>query len=177
MGKRDMFDTMTMVKALGSFCGALLVFLFANWAAQTLYFGGEDHAELPQSYSIAVADAAQAATDEPAAEPTYTEVSATVDVAAGMKGFSGCKACHKIDGTNAAGPHLNGVVGRNHAAVEGFVYSDALMARKDEPWSPEALFAFLKNPKKAIPGTKMGYAGMPKPQDRANLIAYLETLK
>jgi cytochrome c len=177
MGRRDMFDTMTMVKAVGGFCGALLVFLFANWAAQTLYFGGEGHEEHAQSYTIAVADAAPAETEEAVAEPTYTEVAATADAAAGEGLFKACKACHKIDGTNATGPHLNGVVGRNHGAVEGFAYSEAMLALSAEVWTPEALFTFLQNPKAAMPGTKMGYAGMKKPQDRANLIAYLETLK
>mgnify|MGYP000143112657 CR=1 FL=1 len=52
-----MFDTMTMVKAVGGFCGALLVFLFANWAAQTLYFGGEGGDERPPAFTVAVADA------------------------------------------------------------------------------------------------------------------------
>jgi cytochrome c len=177
MGKRDMFDTMTMVKAVGSFCGALLVFLFANWAAQSLYFGGEGHEEHAQAYSVAVDDA-PAATDEPAETgPTYAEVAATADAAAGEGVFKACKACHHIDGTNATGPHLDGVVGRNHAAVDGFAYSDAILALKAESWTPEALYAFLQNPKTAMPGTKMGYAGLKKPQDRANVIAYLETLK
>lgn len=172
-----MFDTMTWVKVVGGFCGALLVFLFANWAAQTLYFGGEGHEEHAQSYSVAVEEA-PGGTEEPAeAGPTYAELAATADAAAGEAVFKACKACHKIDGTNATGPHLDGVVGRNHAAVEGFAYSEAMLALKDKPWTPEALFTFLQNPKTDMPGTKMGYAGLKKPQDRANLIAYLETLK
>jgi cytochrome c len=173
-----MFDQMTMVKAVGGFCGALLVFLFANWAAQTLYFGGEGGDERAAAYSVAVADAAPAATDTAAAaEPAYTDVSATADVAAGEKTFKACKACHHIDGTNATGPHLNGVVGRPRATVDGFGYSDAMLSKKGDPWTPDNLYLFLKSPKADVPGTKMGFAGLPKPQDRANVIAYLETLK
>ena len=174
-----MFDQMTLVKAVGGFCGALLVFLFANWAAQALYFGGEGGDERAQAYSIVVADAAPATTTDAGtpADPAYTEVSAAADATAGEKTFKACKACHHIDGTNATGPHLNGVVGRLHGSVEGFQYSDAMLARKADPWTPDALYAFLKGPKKAMPGTKMGFAGLPKPQDRANVIAYLETLK
>ena len=48
-----------------------------------------------------------------------------------------------------------------------------MAAKSAEPWTPEALFAFLENPKKALPGTKMAFAGLPKPEDRANVIAYL----
>jgi len=172
-----MFDQMTLVKAIGGFCGALLVFLFANWAAQTLYFGGEGGDERPQAFTVVVADTAPAASANAPADVAYTEVSAAADVTAGEKTFKSCKACHHIDGTNATGPYLNGVVGRLHGAVEGFQYSDAMMERKADPWTPDALYEFLKSPRKAMPGTKMGYAGLPKSQVRANLIAYLETLK
>lgn len=173
-----MFDTMTMVKAVGGFCGALLIFLFANWAAQTLYFGGEGGAEVPQAYAVAVAEA-PAATDAAAAseDPAYTEVAATADIAAGATVFKACKACHHIDGTNATGPHLNGVVGRQHASVANFTYSEAMLAKQAEFWTPDALYQFLKSPKASIPGTKMGFAGLKKPQDRANVIAYLTTLQ
>ena len=87
--------------------------------------------------------------------------------------FKKCGACHKVDGTDGTGPHLNGVVGRNHASAPGYAYSEAMAAKAAEPWTPEALFAFLESPKTAIPGTKMAFAGLPKPEDRANVIAYL----
>jgi cytochrome c len=176
-----MFDTMTVVKAGGAFCGALLFFLFGTWAAESIYgFGEGGHGEAAeQAYSIAVADAAPAA-DAAAAGPAdtpYAEVSAAADAAAGEATFGKCKSCHKIDGTNATGPHLNGVVGREHGSVEGFTYSAAMMTHQGEVWTPEAIYEFIKNPKAAMPGTKMSFAGLPKPEDRANVIAYLETLK
>ena len=52
-----------------------------------------------------------------------------------------------------------------------------MLARQDEFWTPDALYQFLKSPKAYIPGTKMGFAGLKKPQDRANVIAYLTTLQ
>jgi cytochrome c len=86
--------------------------------------------------------------------------------------FGKCKACHKIDGTNGVGPHLDGVVGRDIASVEGFAYSDALSGLEGT-WTPETMEAFLANPKGYAPGTKMTFAGLPKVADRANVIAYL----
>lgn len=175
-----MFDTMTITKAVGAVCGALLFFLLVNWAAETIYFGGAEgggEAEVARAYAIGGDTAAAApAGDAAAADPAYADVAATADAAAGEKVFGKCKACHKIDGTNATGPHLNGVVNRARGTVEGFGYSDA-MKSKNDPWTPENLYLFLKNPKADVPGTKMGFAGLPKPEDRANVIAYLETLK
>ena len=87
-----------------------------------------------------------------------------------------CIITEKIDGTNGTGPHLDGVVGRARGGVEGFKYSDAMLADM-APWAPEQLYAFLKNPKEYVPGTKMGFAGIAKPEDRANVVAYLVSLK
>ena len=174
-----MFDTMTLVKAGGGVCGALLIFLFGNWAAQSIYgFGESGHGETAVlAYSVATE--AAAATPDAAApgDPAYAQVAAAADAAAGEKTFGKCKACHKIDGSNGTGPHLNGVVGRPHASVDGFTYSAAMLGKKGEPWTPDLLYAFLKSPKAVIPGTKMTFAGLPKPEDRANVIAFLETLK
>ncbi len=175
-----MFDTMTMTKIVGGVCGTLLFFLFGNWAAESLYGFGEapKAEERTFAYAIAVEGGEAAATEgtEAAAEPVYTDVSATADAAAGEKTFGKCKSCHSVEGKNMTGPHLNGVVGRARASVEGFVYSDA-MASKHDQWTPEEIFAFIKAPKEYVPGTKMGFAGLADPQDRANVIAYLSTLQ
>ena len=172
-----MFDTMTLTKIVGSVCGALLIFLFGNWAAESIYGLGEDsYAEgAPQAYSVATE--AVASTDTTAAaDPAYADVAATADPAAGEKTFGKCKSCHKVDGNNATGPHLNGVVGRARGSVEGFAYSDAMKSKHD-PWAPELIYEFIKAPKAYVPGTKMSFAGLAAPQDRANVIAYLSTLK
>ena len=170
-----MFDTMTMTKALGGFCGALLVFLLGGWAADSIYGGGEgghgeEHA---QGYKIEVADAGEAAA--PAEEgPSFAEVFATADAAAGEAVFRKCASCHSLAGDNKTGPHLDGVVGRAIDSVDGFGYSGALLQVGDV-WTPEALDHFLTKPSAAAPGTKMSFAGLNKVQDRANLIAYLQT--
>lgn len=169
-----MFDTMTFTKVLGAVCGSLLVFLLGNWAAQSLYhIGGGGHGEATQAYVIDTGETAEAAPEE-AAVP-FSEVLASADAAAGEKVFAKCRACHKLDGTDGTGPHLNGVVNRAKAAVAGFGYSDVLAGMSGDVWSPENLNGFLENPKGYAPGTKMSFAGLPKIEDRANIIAYLET--
>jgi cytochrome c len=177
-----MFDTMTMTKIVGAVCGALLIFLFGAWAASAIYgLGEKDHgAHEDLAYSVPGAEegAAEGAGEEAAeAEPAFAEVYASADAAAGEKVYGKCKSCHSIESKNGTGPYLNGVVGRNHGAVADYKYSDAMMAKAAEPWSEEAIYTFLKNPKEVIPGTKMGFAGIAKPADRANLVAYLATLK
>ncbi|WP_135448200.1 MULTISPECIES: c-type cytochrome [Tabrizicola] len=171
-----MFDTMTMTKAVGAVCGSLLVLMLAGWAGDALYTvghgGGHGGEGLTQAYTIDTGDAGGSNAEAEAA-PDLATLMASADPAAGEAVFRKCAACHKLDGTDGVGPHLNGVVGRNHAAVAGFAYSEAMAAKSAEPWSEEALFEFLANPKAAIPGTKMAFAGLPKPEDRANLIAYL----
>jgi len=176
-----MFDTMTMTKAVGAVCGALLVFLLAGWASDTLYTvgaagHGDAHGEGPtQAYTIDTG-AGEAPAEGEAETIDVAALMAVADAAAGEAVFKKCGSCHKLDGTDGVGPHLNGVVGRNHGAAAGYAYSEAMAALSAEPWSPEALFAFLENPKKAMPGTKMAFNGLPKPEDRANLIAYLATV-
>ncbi|CUH68130.1 Cytochrome c552 [Thalassovita gelatinovora] len=172
-----MFDTMTLTKAGGALCGTLLVFLLGNWAAETLYSmegGHGDHAE--QAYVIdtgADDDQGEEVVEE---GPSFEEVLAEADVAKGAKVFSKCKACHKIEeGANATGPSLYGVVGRTVGSIDGFGYSGSLVAVADV-WSPDHLNDFLTNPKGFAPGTKMSFAGLKKITDRANLVAYLDSL-
>jgi cytochrome c len=173
-----MFDTMTLTKVTGAVCGSLLVYLFISWGAEALYGGGEAHEgeEVAQAYSIAVEETA--AGEGAAAEegPAFAEVYAAADATKGEAVFKKCAACHKVDGSNGTGPHLNGVVGRARGSVEGFGYSDGMKSVSDA-WEPELLNTFLTNPKAYVAGTKMGFAGLPKAEDRANLIAYLATLK
>jgi cytochrome c len=174
-----MLDTMTMTKAVGAVCGSLLVFMLGGWAAESLYhIGGSEGGhgeEMAQAYVIDTG--AEEAPAEGAAEgPDFATLLASADVGAGEAVFKKCGSCHKVDGSNGVGPHLNGIVGRNHAGVEGFSYSEANLALAAEIWTPEAINEFIENPKKYMPGTKMAFAGLPKPQDRANVIAYLTTL-
>ena len=174
-----MFDTMTMTKAVGALCGALLVLLLGNWAATALYSpsaGGHGDEEHAQAYVIDTG-AAPAAGAEDAAPVDVAALMATADAAAGEKVFGKCKACHKIDGGDSTGPHLNGVVGRGIASVAGFNYSTSMAEHAGSPWDEQHLFDFLKNPKAFAANTKMSFAGLPKDKDRVDLIAFLETQK
>jgi cytochrome c len=172
-----MFDQMTFTKAFAALCGALLIFLFTNWAAHALFtVGSHGHGEeVHQAFLIDTGVSEAEAGGEAVEEVPFAEIMASADAAAGEKVFAKCKACHKIDGSNATGPHLDGVVGRAVASVADFTYSDGMKEHGGE-WTPEALSTFLHNPKAAAPGTKMAFAGLPKATDRANLIAYLQTV-
>ncbi len=103
------------------------------------------------------------------------------DVAAGEKVFKKCKACHAVgDGAkNKVGPMLTGVVDNEIASIEGYKYSKAFITKKAEGlvWTEENLDAFLTKPKDFIPKTKMGFAGLKKEQQRADVISYLATFE
>lgn len=96
------------------------------------------------------------------------------DAALGKTLFSRCSACHAVTAQNKIGPGLSGVVGRKAGSVSGFRYSKA-MAAADLVWDEATLDQFLTAPSKLVPGTSMSFV-MPKPEDRANIIAYLKTL-
>jgi len=178
-----MFNTMTVTKTVGALCGSLLVFLLGSWAAENIYHVGvtaDADGVVPQAYKIAVEEAAPAEEEAAPAEggdgSDMAALVASADAAAGAKVFNKCKACHKIDGTNITGPHLDGVFERDIASVDGFKYSEVLLGL-DGNWTIEHLDGFLTNPAAYAPKTKMTFAGLAKPEDRANVIAYLETLK
>lgn len=170
-----MFDTMTFTKILGAGCGALLLFLLGGWGAELLYHGAGGHGkdgDHAQGYKIEVA--ASAAEEEEEPEIDFAEVLAAADPSKGEKVWNKCKACHKLeDGANGTGPHLYNIVGRAIGGIDGFGYS-AVLASNEEDWTAENLNGFLEDPKGWAPGTKMGFAGLKKVDDRANLIAYLE---
>ncbi|PTX53019.1 cytochrome c [Allosediminivita pacifica] len=167
----DMFDTMTFTKVVGGLCGALLVYLLGVWAAESLYHVGGGHGEEVASYVIETED--DGSGEEEEAEVDFETVYAEADAGAGERVFGRCRACHNLDGSNATGPHLDGVVGRDVAAVDGFNYSGALVEAADV-WSPENLSHFIENPRGYAPGTAMSFNGLSDIEDRANLIAYLE---
>ena len=101
---------------------------------------------------------------------------ATADVAKGEAVFKKCTSCHTINagGANGIGPNLHGVVGKGIGAHAGFAFSDALKSHGGS-WDWKNLSDWLHNPKKFAPGTKMTFAGLSKPEDRANLIAWMNT--
>ncbi len=99
------------------------------------------------------------------------------DPALGKTAFNKCAACHSIkEGENKIGPSLHGVVGRPSHSIEGFAYSDAMKAY-NVTWDAPTLDHYLTDPRGVVPGTKMIFVGLKKDDERANVIAYLETLK
>ncbi len=99
------------------------------------------------------------------------------DAANGEKIFKRCGACHVLDDkTNRIGPHLGGVVGRTAGTVEGFKYSDSMIQHGKDGlvWTNETLDAYLTDPKAYVPKNKMAFPGLKKPEERADVIAYLD---
>ena len=165
-------NTMEITKIVGAICGSLLVFLLFQLGAHAIF---NTHSETV-AFAVEGAETGGTGGAEAAEDVDVAGLVAAADVSKGETTFKKCAACHKIDGGDAVGPHLNGVVGRPVASIAGFAYSDGMNAHGGD-WTPEQIFHFLANPKKDVPGTKMAFAGLPKPEDRANVIAYLETLK
>ena len=100
------------------------------------------------------------------------------DVEKGKAVFKRCQVCHVHDTkTNKVGPHLGDVVGRKAASLPDYEYSDALRGQTAWTWTPEQLHAYLSQPaKRANPGTKMKYDGLPDQKQLDDLITYLGTL-
>jgi cytochrome c len=141
------------------------------------------HPKRPHHAAIAVggqsAAPAAAAAAAPAALEPITPLLATANVQNGQQvAQRQCAACHSFNegGRNGVGPNLWGIVGAMHAAKEGFNYSAANRALAGKPWGYEELNAFIAGPARAMPGTRMGYAGLANVQQRADLIAYLRSI-
>lgn len=145
-----------------------------------------DHLVEPEpleTQAVAVAGAEQTGAQAPAGGEEEAGIKpvipllASADVDAGQKIAKRCQACHSFEkgGPNKIGPNLWGVIGGPHAHKKDFNYSDAI-ASIEGPWTYKALNAFLKSPREYAPGTKMTFAGLRDPEDRADVIAWLRTL-
>ena len=105
---------------------------------------------------------------------TAARAQGTGDPTAGEQVFRKCQACHSLDpARSTVGPHLQGVIGRTAGSVEGYRYSVA-MKRSGLVWSPDVLDKFITSPSHVVHGTKMIFTGLRRPEDRANVIAYLQ---
>lgn len=161
-------------KIAGAVIGAFLLLLLLNFATGMIYDTRETHAGHGEPLGFALAVATDEETGGGQEEQVdYAALLTSADPAKGEKVFNKCKACHAVeDGANRVGPHLWGVVGRDIASAAGFDYSGAL-AEKEGDWDLVKLSHFLENPKDWAPGTKMNFGGLSKPEDRVNVIAYL----
>ena len=147
--------------------------------------GKKEEAAAPAAEAPAADAAAPAAAADAGATKVAADAVDTIDGTkfADMKGdathgeavFAQCKTCHVIEaGVNRIGPSLAGIVGRKAGEVAGYSYSAANKG-SGITWSAEKLYQYLEKPARVVPGTKMAFAGLPKGQDRADVIAYLST--
>ena len=171
-----MTDSLEINKIVAAVLTAGVVAMGSGFAAEVL-FPHEGHQKPVYQIAAATGEKTGGEAAKPAApsvEPV-TPLLASADPAKGAKIAKKCETCHNIDkgGPNKIGPHLWGVVGRPIASVSDFSYSDALKKLSGEKWTYEHLNHFIHNPREYVPGTKMGFAGLKKVQDRADVIAFL----
>lgn len=163
-------------KIAGAVLATLLVALGLNMIAGIAF---APHKPAVPGYELASEEpAAGAGAAAPVADEPIAVRLAKADPAKGEKAVGACKACHTFEkgGANKVGPHLYDVYERNEGSVAGFGYSSAMKGRTDKTWDADALDHFLKSPKAYVPGTIMAFAGISKPDTRADVIAYLNTL-
>jgi len=140
----------------------------------------EKAAYLPPGAEEGAAAASAAAPTQAAAKAEPIEPAmAKADPKHGEQVAKVCLQCHTFDkgGANKIGPNLYGIMEENIAAVPNYQFSQALLAHKSEKWDPDKLNTWLFKPQDYAKGTKMTFPGLPKEQDRADVIAYLESLK
>lgn len=166
-------DSLELNKIIAGVLGAVLTLMLFTWVGDLVYGIGESgHDEEHLAFEIELPEGG-AEVAEVEAGPSIGELLVTASAENGEGLFRACAACHNAaEATNKVGPYLLNVMGRDVASVDGFAYSDALMTI-DGGWSAENFSHFIENPRGWAPGTKMGYNGMSKADDRADIIAYL----
>lgn len=151
--------------------------LFAGIVALggTIVAGEVFHSERPETMGYPI-EGVEVEGEGSEAEQPIEFYLASADAAAGADVFKKCQACHTVDqgGANGLGPNLWATMGAPLGHVAGFAYSSDLQA-KGGNWDWNAMSDWLANPKKFIPGTKMTFAGLGNPQDRANVMAFLNS--
>ncbi len=160
----DRFNTIA-----GWVLGAGIVLLGAS-----LVTGEVFKAERPEQMGYPIQGVEEEGGEDGPAEQPIAYYLQTADAAAGEAVFRKCAACHTVNqgGANGLGPNLYGTMGATLAHVPGFAYSDALR-EKGGSWDWDRMSEWLTSPRNFAPGTKMTFAGLSDPQDRANLMAYL----
>ena len=168
-------DSFTINKIAGTVLGTFLLLFAISLASEQIFPESESHGAEHAEAEAPADGAATAAAEAPAAvEMSLAAALAAGNAENGAKVFKKCAACHSVDAAagNKVGPNLNGVVGRKTASAAGFGYSAAMTGHGGE-WSDARLDQYLTNPKEAIPGNKMAFAGLKKIADRADVILYL----
>ena len=171
-------DSFELNKLIGAFLGVVFVMFSVSIVSDSIFAA---HGPEKPGYIIEAVEEEAGGGEEEAAEVPIATLLAAADPAAGEAVFKKCAACHTGDkgGANKVGPNLWGIVNRPVASHEGFSYSGAMQEFSQGGsvvWDYEHLSQFLKAPRSYVKGTAMAFAGIKKPEEEANLIAYLRTL-
>jgi len=169
-------DSFELNKILGAVLGTCLILLVTSFAASALF--APNKPEKP-GFEIAVKEEAAGGEKAAAAAPSepIEKLLQTASVQKGEQAAKKCAACHDFTkgGPNKVGPNLFGIVGDKKGEGRGFNFSAAMKA-KGGTWSIDDLSQFIDNPKGYVPGTAMGFAGIQKGSERADVLAYLNSL-
>jgi cytochrome c len=167
-------DSFEFNKIAGWVLAACVLLLGINIVTDGVF---KPHPLEKQSFAIAGVEEEVVAGPAVEAEKPIAFYLASASPEKGEAVFKKCAACHNADqgGANGIGPNLYGIVGATHARAAGFGYSDALGGMKGKPWTWDELSAWLKSPKAYAAGNKMSFAGLSKPEERAAVLAWLNT--